>query len=42
MVFILFVIFCVLILTMGVAAFRKMNGEDMYGNKKSHSRHRTY
>jgi hypothetical protein len=38
MVFILFVIFCVLVLTMGVVAFRTMNGEDMYGNKKSRGR----
>jgi hypothetical protein len=38
MVFILFVIFCVLVLTMGVAAYRKMNGEDIYGNKKSRRR----
>ena len=38
MVFILFVIFCVLVLTMGVAAYRKMNGEDMYGYKKSRRR----
>ncbi len=34
MVFILFVIFIVLVMTMGVAAYRKMNGEDIYGNKK--------
>ena len=33
MVFILFVIFIVLVMTMGVAAYRKMNGEDIYGNK---------
>lgn len=38
MVFILFVIFCVLVLTMGVAAYRTMNGEDIYGNKKSRRR----
>ena len=33
MVFILFVIFVVLVMTMGVTAYRKMNGEDIYGNK---------
>jgi hypothetical protein len=34
MVFILFVIFIVLVVVMGVAAYRKMIGEDLYGNKK--------